>query len=285
MWRRRYCPWRVGNRHGWILEVNERTVPSTSKNLAKPLNQPYKCRRRYTIDIYQHLGKRRFGRLGKTTLRTYKLSALQHVLLLFLVVLTLLRRLTSPNWAPCCGVFIAPLERLVDNISTESVRMRTTAIFVGNDCWELRQFSLPKHPASICISTIRPSLSLSCPLLFPLKSSYLYHICLHTSPLAAHYDTPPVGAIKSTFPWTHIRLSWHQARGGMTVSIENILKSIQFTVALDLNMIIIVRRMLGAPGVLLIMSSLLSGMPDVRRPEGRRIRAHIRFPRLTHGLT
>ncbi|KAF2474996.1 uncharacterized protein BDR25DRAFT_351483 [Lindgomyces ingoldianus] len=42
MWRRRYRPWRVGNGHGWILEVDERTAPPASENLAKPLNQPYK---------------------------------------------------------------------------------------------------------------------------------------------------------------------------------------------------------------------------------------------------
>ncbi|KAF2478403.1 uncharacterized protein BDR25DRAFT_348681 [Lindgomyces ingoldianus] len=51
----RMCRARVGNGHGWILEVDERTVPPASKNLAKPLNQLYKCRRGYTINIYTEL--------------------------------------------------------------------------------------------------------------------------------------------------------------------------------------------------------------------------------------
>lgn len=41
---------RLRNGHGWICEVDERTVPPASEKLAKPLNQPYKGRRGYTID-------------------------------------------------------------------------------------------------------------------------------------------------------------------------------------------------------------------------------------------
>ena len=44
-------PWRVGSGHGWIFEAAEGTGPPARRLLAKPLIQPYRGHRGYTIDI------------------------------------------------------------------------------------------------------------------------------------------------------------------------------------------------------------------------------------------